>query len=107
MLILGPHTHSMALRHFRPADAQKPPTPPVGAVGGRWLAVAVLWVLAHLQDLCHRPGTRRTVHICLLLLGLVVQGVLLFVTAYLVDLAVSLMELWAELARKHLELTLS
>lgn len=41
-----------------------------------------------------------------LLLGLLLQGVLLLTTAYLVDLSVSLMELWADLARKHLEITL-
>jgi hypothetical protein len=34
------------------------------------------------------------------------QVVLLFVVAYLIDLGISLMELWAELAQKHLELTL-
>ena len=42
----------------------------------------------------------------LLLVGLLVQLVLLFVAGYLIDLAISLMELWAELARKHLELTM-
>lgn len=41
----------------------------------------------------------------LLLVGLLVQVVLLFVASYLIDLAISLMELWTELARKHLELT--
>lgn len=41
----------------------------------------------------------------LLLLGLLLQLVLLFVASYLIDLSISLMELWAELARKHLELT--
>jgi hypothetical protein len=38
--------------------------------------------------------------------GLVVQGALILTAAYLVDLSVSLMELWADLARKHLEITL-
>lgn len=41
----------------------------------------------------------------LFLLAIVGQGVSLLTLAYLVDLSVSLMELWAELARKHLELT--
>jgi hypothetical protein len=36
-----------------------------------------------------------------------VQVALVVATAHLVDLSVSLMELWAELARKHLEITLS
>jgi hypothetical protein len=42
----------------------------------------------------------------LLLAGLVMQVVMLLTAAYLVDLSVSLAELWAELARKHLEITL-
>lgn len=42
----------------------------------------------------------------LLLVGLLVQGVLILVTCYLIDLGIALMDLWAELARKHLELTL-
>lgn len=49
---------------------------------------------------------RRVVPVVLLLVGLVVQVVLLLVVGYLIDLGISLMELWAELARKHLELTL-
>ncbi len=42
----------------------------------------------------------------LLVLAFVLQLVLATATAYLIDLSVSLMELWADLARKHLELTL-
>jgi hypothetical protein len=42
----------------------------------------------------------------LLAFGLVLQGVLVLTAAYLVDLSLSLMELWTDLARKHLELTL-
>jgi phenylalanyl-tRNA synthetase beta subunit len=41
------------------------------------------------------------------LLGLLGEIALMLTTAYLIDLAVSLMELWAELARKHMELTLT
>jgi hypothetical protein len=37
----------------------------------------------------------------------VVECVLLLLAFYLVDLSISLMELWADLARKHLEITLS
>jgi hypothetical protein len=33
------------------------------------------------------------------------QVALLACAAYVIDLSISLMELWAELARKHLELT--
>jgi hypothetical protein len=35
-----------------------------------------------------------------------VQLVLVFLVWYLIDLAIALMEVWAELAAKHLELTL-
>lgn len=42
----------------------------------------------------------------LLLVGVTVQIVILNAVWELVDLCISLMELWAELARKHLELTL-
>ena len=49
---------------------------------------------------------QKVVHTALILLGLVTQAVMLLVAAYLCDLALSLMELWADLATKHLELTL-
>jgi len=42
----------------------------------------------------------------LLLLGLTMQLILIAVVEQLVDLSISLMEVWAELARKQLELTL-
>lgn len=42
----------------------------------------------------------------LLLVGLVVQMVLVLLAAYMTDLSISLMELWVDLARKHMELTL-
>lgn len=56
--------------------------------------------------LCRQELTKRIAGYVLLLLGLVMQVLLLLVVAYMVDLCLSLMELWAELARKHLELTL-
>ena len=42
----------------------------------------------------------------LLLVAGLCQIALLLATCYLIDLSVSLMGLWAELARKHLELTM-
>ena len=42
----------------------------------------------------------------LLLLGLLGQLVLLWLAGEMLDLYVSAVDLWAELARKHLELTL-
>jgi hypothetical protein len=41
------------------------------------------------------------------LLGLVCQVVLVVLAGALVDLSLSLMEVWLELARKHLEIVLS
>lgn len=48
----------------------------------------------------------RLAYWMLLLLGIALQLILVAVVNELVDLSVSLMEVWAELARKHLELTL-
>lgn len=41
------------------------------------------------------------------LLGLVVQVVLVWLAGALVDLCISLMEVWLQLAEKHLEIVLS
>jgi hypothetical protein len=41
------------------------------------------------------------------LVGFLVQVVLTVLMWQLVDLSISLMEVWAELARKHLEIVLS
>ena len=42
----------------------------------------------------------------MLLVGFLVQVIVVALVYELVDLTISLMEVWAELARKHLELTL-
>lgn len=44
--------------------------------------------------------------IVLLILLTIIDAALCLLAMYLIDLGISLMELWAELARKHLELTL-
>lgn len=62
--------------------------------------------LARVTGLFSSQRGRALVAYLALVLGLVAQLVLLTLAAYLIDLSVSLMELWAELARKHLELTL-
>lgn len=59
---------------------------------------------APLPPMSGRP--HQLVGVILLTLGLVGQLVLLWLAGELVDLYVSAVELWAELARKHLELTL-
>jgi len=82
------------------------PTPPVGTWRlGLW-AQRVGQLLAQLAHVAHKRPARQALHIFLIVLGFCVQGALLLAAGYLVDLSVSLMELWAELARKHLELTL-
>lgn len=63
------------------------------------------WLIGALLAL-RGPTTRRVVLILVLLVGFLMEVALILVTAYLVDLSISLMELWAELARKHLELTM-
>jgi hypothetical protein len=96
----------MALHLFRPAD------PPDGYLSPSWRAwrgllyVAAGRVLNCLARLCQSHRFRVLAAYLALLVGLVVQGALILTAAYLVDLSVSLMELWADLARKHLEITL-
>jgi hypothetical protein len=62
--------------------------------------------VTRLLTLLRHPRTARLAAYLGLFAGLLVQGALLLTAAYLIDLAVSLMELWTDLARKHLELTL-
>lgn len=64
----------------------------------QWLAGAARLILAQ--------RARQVATYVLLVLSLLVQGALILVTCYLIDLGIALMDLWAELARKHLELTL-
>jgi hypothetical protein len=68
--------------------------------------VATGQLLARAGRCFNRQQVRALALHSLVILGLLVQGVLILTVAYMVDLSVSLMELWAELARKHLELTL-
>ena len=91
---------------FRPADAPDAPYSPswrqwrgLLAVEGRRLLVTIAGLFRS------RLARAVSVHV-LLWIGLLCQAVALFALAYMVDLSLSLMELWAELARKHLELTL-
>lgn len=91
---------------FRPAE------PSDGSLSPSWKAwrgllyVAARVALARLRGLFSSQHGRRLVAYLALVLGLVVQVVMVLTAAYLVDLSISLMELWAELARKHLEITL-
>jgi hypothetical protein len=59
------------------------------------------WVALFMRVAQH-PATRFVVLILLMML----QMVLLWLLGQMVDLCISLMEVWVELARKHLEITL-
>lgn len=93
-------------RLFRPVDAPDAPFSPSWRQWRGLLAVEARRVLAYLARLSLSVLGRATVGRVLLLVGLVLQGALVLLAGYLIDLSISLMELWAELARKHLELTL-
>lgn len=54
-----------------------------------------------------RLAVARYMRVSLVITGLLVQVVLTVLMWQLVDLTISLMEVWAELARKHLEIVLS
>lgn len=92
---------------FRPVDPGETDLSPSWKAWRGLLYVALWRVIALIRQLATSPTARTAAGGLLLLLGLVVQGVLLLVVAYLCDLSISLMELWADLARKHLEITLS
>jgi hypothetical protein len=61
-----------------------------------------LWMWGRLSSLFHA----RSTSIVLLVVLTIVDAALCLLAMYLIDLGISLMELWTELARKHLELTL-
>jgi len=91
---------------FRPQDPAIRPTPPVGTwLIGQW-AKAGVGALASVYARTLRGRGRACILLALALLGLLTELVLMFIAFYLVDLSISLMELWADLARKHLEITL-
>lgn len=70
------------------------------------LAIVIARSVSTLLRVLRSPHTRRVAGSASLCVGLAVQMGLLFTAMYLIDLSVSLFELWADLARKHLELTL-
>lgn len=70
------------------------------------LAVAVARAVSFVLRVLRSHHARHVAGSAALCVGLAVQVGLLFCAMYLIDLSVSLFELWADLARKHLELTL-
>lgn len=82
------------------------PHSPVWKAWRGLLFVSARVLLARARGLFVSHGGRSALHTALALVGLLVQVVLLLVVGYMIDLCISLMELWAELAQKHLEITL-
>lgn len=70
------------------------------------IAVAAGRAVSALIKLVRDPSAKRAAVLASVLVGLLVQVGLVLVSMYLIDLTISLCELWADLARKHLELTL-
>ncbi len=104
--MLGPHPVVMTPRLFRPATPRSCPDSPSWKQWRGLLYVTVCRRLAPVVGLLSHPHVRLILLRVLLGVGMVSQVGLLLLAGYLIDLSVSLMELWAELARKHLELTL-
>jgi hypothetical protein len=95
------------MRHlFRAVDTPADAVPPTWKQWRGLLYVVAGALQRGVRRPFSSPAIRAGISWVLLLVGLVMQAVLLLVAGYLIDLGISLMELWAELARKHLELTL-
>jgi hypothetical protein len=103
--MLGPHTLSMS-HLFRPADPHDGRPLPQWKSWRGLLYVAAAQLLARAARLFRDRRARRLAAYLAAFAALAVQGAMLLTAAYLVDLSISLMELWAELARQHLRITL-
>lgn len=79
-----------------------------GILGMLWRTTAhtVPPMVAWAVRVWKNPRARQMATLIMLLVGLLVQLGLVLLAGYLVDLSLSLMDLWVELARKHLELTM-
>lgn len=72
----------------------------------RTSAEVAVAILARWRALILRVARQPSTSIVLLIVLTIMDAALCLLAMYLIDLGISLMELWAELARKHLELTL-
>lgn len=70
------------------------------------LAVTIARAVSLVLRLLSRGGVRKAAAYIPVCVGLALQVGLCLVTMYLIDLSISLFELWTDLAQKHLELTL-
>lgn len=91
---------------FRPADPDPAHLSPSWKAWRGLLYVALNHWLAPVAKVARSQRLRAVLGPLLLALGLLVQMGLVLLAGYLVDLSISLMDLWAELARKHMELTM-
>lgn len=69
----------------------------------RWVTHWLGYLVSELSLTGRRLIILRWAGVCLTLL---IQGVMLYTLAELIELCINLMEVWAELAAKHLEITL-
>lgn len=81
-------------------QAGQDPGGDAGSLTRRPLSIRRLWCFS--VRVARNPWTRVVVLILLTMF----QMLLVWLVGELIDLSISLMELWAELARKHLEITL-
>ena len=72
-----------------------------------WVHGKVTHWLGFLVSRLSLTGRRLTIlRWVAVLLTLLIQGVMLYTLSQLIELSIDLMEVWAELAAKHLEITL-
>jgi len=93
-------------------NQQQPNRERAGRVISSWTLARASWLapkarLAFVLLRAILPPGRRLAAYLVVLAGLGCQLVLLWLAGEVIDLYVSAVELWAELARKHLELQLS
>jgi len=98
----------MTLHLFRPNEEPSTSSPPVEAPRTRRWGGRTRWITCLVQRVPSRLPRAASIAASLLwLVGLALQVWMVWAAGELLDLYVSAVELWAELARKHLELSLS
>lgn len=78
----------------------------LGASVRLWIQVARRALARVLSGLHARRPRGKAIAITASIVGLLMQVVLVCLVWYLIDLCILLFEVWAELAAKHLEITL-
>jgi len=92
------------MRHLR--YMHEPLRSIAGASLRYWFGVARRLLAQGSCGLSKRRPRPKTIAVVSLVLGFLVNVILVCLVWYLIDLVILLMEVWAELAAKHLEITL-